>query len=159
LTVLLRAAVYGQSLVSSLDDFETLTGYAGAIATIARNEGPAGLLAASGPAERLVGSAIAVAGGAAHGWQPGRSETAILCDIVLASGSSCTEAAAKARHRGATRVVAVVIQDLFGSSDCGLDGIDEIHVLTQRGFVANSGLAPLADTGISLCRLTERVAV
>jgi hypothetical protein len=129
MTSVLQAALAGQALVRKFDHWDALTAHALRLLEVTRDEPGAGFLAASAPGERFVGAALALSRGSASGWREGAHTTAIVCDVVMASGSSCYEAAARARTAGATRVIAVVVADLFDSQRAGLPGVDRIIVL------------------------------
>jgi hypothetical protein len=127
--VLADALARGEVLLAELDDGVALERHATQLLRVLFDEPGAYLLAASPPAERLVGAALILAHGGVSGWRPGPARTAVICDVMLASGDSLTRAAARVRRQGADRVVAVVLSDPWGWAQVRVPDVDSIFVL------------------------------
>jgi hypothetical protein len=139
---LLDLVTAGGALVSSLDRSSVLRALAQQLVAVAHAEGCAVLSAASGPGERLVGAALALGGDCDDA--PDGAGTAVICDVVVASGSSLAAAAARARRAGAARVVAAVVRDMRPAGAPLPPGVDELVLLD----------VPAAGTADAVGRLT-----
>lgn len=120
----------GQALLGRLEDGHALQHYGRQLLSIARDERRVTLIAASAPAHRLVAAALVMSHGSdLPAMAPGDRCTALICDVMLSSGDSLRRAARRARGRGATRVVAVVMADPWGDGATRVPEVDELRVM------------------------------
>jgi phosphoribosylpyrophosphate synthetase len=124
-----------QRNISQLAEPAALQGLAERVVEFARARRVTSLLAASPVAERLVGAVLVAkpgAGAEQHDHETGDA-VVLLVDVNLASGTSLSRAARRARRDGADRVLAVVLHRLAESQlDADDYGVDELVVLDDH---------------------------
>lgn len=138
------ALAQGGALLDELDDGDALERRARQLLAVACREASCMIVAASPPAERLVGAALALGGGAVRGWTSGADPTVLVCDVMLASGESLIRVATRLRRQGAERVVALVFSDPFGWGRARVPGVDALVVIeheVQHGSEARQALS------------------
>jgi phosphoribosylpyrophosphate synthetase len=118
------------------------------VITVARQCGAQAVLAASPAAERLVGALLSSCSDliSLPSQATVASQTVLIVDVNLASGTTVAQAARHARSRGARHVHAVVLHQLTAvaaqAEDCGVDALDVLGELppTRAVSTTDSGL-------------------
>lgn len=118
------------------------------VITVARRTGAQAVLAASPVAERLVGALLSSCSDlvSLSSQAAAFTQTVLIVDVNIASGTAVAQAARHARGLGARHVHAVVLHQLTAvaarAADCGVDGL---HVLGEWPLARSSSTT---DSGL-----------
>lgn len=126
---LLGVLAAGERNIDILADGHVLSSLAHAVVAQAQERGAAVLVAASPPAERLVGAALMLAPDTVRGLRGSEAvpadQVVLVVDVNLASGTAMAMTARRVRSQGARQVLGVVLhflaKEVPTASDCGLD--------------------------------------
>lgn len=128
---LLGVLAAGERNVDILADGRVLSSLANAVVAQAQEHGAAVLVAASPPAERLVGAALMLAPDTVRGLRGSEAvpadQVVLVIDVNLASGTAMATTARRVRGQGAGQVLGAVFhflaREVPTASDCGLDAL------------------------------------
>lgn len=126
---LLGVLAAGERNIDILADGRVLSSLAHAVVAQAQERGAAVLVAASPPAERLVGAALMLSPDTVRGLRASETvpadQVVLVIDVNLASGTAMATTARRVRSQGALQVLGAVlhfiVKEVPTASDCGLD--------------------------------------